>query len=500
MDFYLIIFTTLFSLLISYLRYKYQYWELLGVPQMKMNFLFGNISRLRSISRSEIVSDAYQQFRGKAKFVGTYIFTKPLLVILDLDLVKAILIKDFNKFTDRFQFTSDLDNSIDANLFALHGERWRPLRVKLSPTFTSAKMKFMFPTLVAVARQLDEAFSKELTQAKDGAIELHDMMARYTTDVIGTCAFGVECNSLKDPNVEFRRIGRQIFYPNFLSIRLRLFLITYPGIFKILKYFKFKRANTEVEEFIMRLVRDTVRLREEQKIQRNDFINMLIEMKNTRDDNGMPAMKMEDIAAQVFIFFAAGFETSSSNMTYGLYELAKNPHVQEKARAEIVKVLEKYSGELTYEAMMEMTYLDQVITETLRKYPALGSITRVSVEAYKVPDTDITLEKGTRIFIPAKEIHCDPDIYDNPHEFRPERFDPVEVQKRHPQAFLGFGDGPRNCIGLRFARMQVRVGLITLLKSYRFSFCEKTPKQIEISKYNLVLVPQSGIWLKAERL
>ncbi|XP_036340357.1 cytochrome P450 6a22-like [Rhagoletis pomonella] len=498
MDFYLIIFITLFSLLISYLRYKYQYWELLGVPQMKMNFLFGNISRLRSISRSEIVSDAYQQFRGKAKFVGTYIFTKPLLVILDLDLVKAILIKDFNKFTDRFQYSADLGNSISANLFALHGERWRPLRIKLSPTFTSAKMKFMFPTLVAVARQLDEAFSEELTQAKDGVIELHDMMGRYTTDVIGTCAFGVECNSLKDPNVEFRRIGRQIFYPNFLSIRLRLFLITYSGIFKILKYFR--RTTKEVEEFIMRLVRDTVRLREEQKIQRNDFINLLIEMKNTRDENGKPMLTYEEMAAQVFIFFAAGFETSSSNMTYGLYEMAKNPQLQEKLRAEIVKVLEKYSGELTYEAMMEMTNLDQVITETLRKYPALASLTRISVEDYKLPDTDITLEKGTRIFVPIKEIHYDPDIYKNPHEFRPERFDPVEVQKRHPQAFLGFGDGPRNCIGLRFGRMQVRVGLITLLKSYRFSLCEKTPKQIEISKYSIVLVPGSEVWLKVERL
>ncbi|XP_054742883.1 probable cytochrome P450 6a14 [Anastrepha obliqua] len=499
MDFYFIIFTSLFSLLLSYLRYKYQYWEVRGVPQLKMNYLFGNFFRLGSIHGAELMHEVYQQFRGRGKFVGTYIFTKPILVILDLDLIKSILVKDFNKFTDR---TSDsgADEALASNLFTLHGEKWRPLRAKLTPTFTSAKMKFMFPTLISVAHQLEQALSAHISQVPDGIIEIHDMMARYTTDVIGYCVFGVECNSLKDPNVEFRQIGRRIFFRHFISVRLRLLMITYPVLFKWFKYFQIKRLPTDIVEFMKRLVRETVRMREEQQLQRNDFMNLLIELKNTKDANGMPGMSIEAMAGQVFLFFAAGFETSSSNMSYGLYELAKNPHVQEKLRAEIVSVLAKHNGELTYEAMMEMNYLDQVISETLRKYPALAALTRVSVEEYRLPDTNIILEKGIRVHIPVKELHYDPDIYENPEEFRPERFSPEEVQKRHPQAFLGFGDGPRNCIGLRFARMQVRVGLITLLKSYRFSLSEKTPTQIEFAKFSLVRVPEAGILLKVEKL
>ncbi|XP_054083441.1 probable cytochrome P450 6a14 [Zeugodacus cucurbitae] len=500
MDFYFIIFSTILTLLLSYLRYKYQYWELLGVPQLKMNYLFGNLFRIRTIHKTEIMREVYKEFRGKAKLAGTYIFTKPIAIVLDLDLVKSILIKDFNKFTDRFEQVRSTGSFLNEHLFRLHGEKWRPLRTKLTPTFTSSKMKFMFPTVVTVARQLDETFGGHLAKTPSGDIELHDLMGRFTTDVIGHCAFGVECNSLKDPNVVFRDIGRRIFYPRYLSIRLRTLMITYPALFKYLKFLNIKESPKGVEEFILQLVRDTVRMREEQNIQRNDFINMLIELKNSKDMKGVPPMGIEEMAAQVFVFFAAGFETSSSNMSYGLFELAKNPQVQEKLRAEIVSVLEKHNGELTYEAMMEMTYLDQVITETLRKYPALAALTRVSIDDYKIPDTDITLEKGTRIYIPAKEIHYDPEIYEDPKEFRPERFNPEEVQKRHPQAFLGFGDGPRNCIGLRFGRMQVRVGLITLLKSYRFSLSEKTPTELEISKYSIVLVPQSKVWLKAERL
>ncbi|XP_014100065.1 probable cytochrome P450 6a13 [Bactrocera oleae] len=500
MDFYFIIFSTIFALLISYLRYKYQYWELLGVPQLKMNYFFGNLFRIKTMHKTEILHEVYKEFRGKAKLVGTYVFTKPIAIALDLDLVKSILIKDFNKFTDRLEQRKSTTSYITQHLFRVDGEKWRPLRTKLTPTFTSAKMKFMFPTLVNVAHQMEEAINAHLTKTPSGDIDTHDWMGRFTTDVIGHCAFGVECNSLKDPNVVFRRMGHRIFYPKYFSVRLRTFMLIYPAIFKYLKFFNIKEHSKDVEDFTLQLVRDTLRLREEQNVQRNDFIDLLIELKNSKDMKGVPKMGVEEMAAQVHIFFAAGYETSSSNLSYGLYELAKNPHIQDKLRAEIISVLKKHNGELTYEAMMEMTYLDQLITETLRMYPALGGLTRVSVDDYKVPDTDITLKKGTRVYIPAKEIHYDPDIYDNPKEFRPERFHPDEVQKRHPQAFLGFGDGPRNCIGLRFGRMQVRVGFITLLKSYRFSLSEKTPKELEISKYSIVLVPHSKIWLKAEKL
>ncbi|XP_011192513.1 cytochrome P450 6a22-like [Zeugodacus cucurbitae] len=451
MDIFLVFCSTLIVLLI-YLRHKYQYWQLLGVPQLKMNYIFGNLFRIKTIHTTELIHEVYQQFRGEAKLVGTYIFTQPIAIVLNLDLVKSILIKDFNKFTDRF-IQRKIDSVITDNLFRLHGDQWRPLRTKLTPTFTSAKMKFMFPTVVTVASQLDAVFDSLLANKRSVDVELHDMMGRFTTDVIGHCVFGVECNSLKDPNVVFRRIGHRIFYPRYLSIRLRTFMVTYPAIYKFLKLFNIKETPKDVEAFILQLVRDTVRLREEQNIQRNDFLNLLIELKNSKDLKGLPPMGIEEMAAQVFVFFAAGFETSSSNMAFGLFELAKSPQIQEKLRAEIFSVLEKHNGHLTYEAMMEMTYLDLVITEVLRKYPAFAALTRVSVDDYKIPGTNITLEKGTNIYIPMKEIHYDPEIYENPKEFRPERFNPEEVQKRHPQAFLGFGDGPRNCIGLRFGNL-----------------------------------------------
>lgn len=124
-----------------------------------------------------------------------------------------------------------------------------------------------------------------------------------------------------------------------------------------------------------------------------------------------------------------------------------------------------------------------------------------------MPNTDensaeahIVLERGTKVHIPVRAIHYDPKIYPEPHEFRPERFDPAACLQRHPTAFLGFGDGPRNCIGLRFGRMQVKVGLITLLNNFKFSLPANESSELIIGSKNLLMLPSKGVRLRVERL
>lgn len=125
---------------------------------------------------------------------------------------------------------------------------------------------------------------------------------------------------------------------------------------------------------------------------------------------------------------------------------------------------------------------------------------RVAGEDFQIPDTNIVLPKGTEILIPIWSIHRDPDIYENPLEFRPERFRPSELAERHPQAFLSFGAGPRNCIGMRFGRMQTKIGLIMLLLRYKFLNCADTCKEIEFSDHSSAMNPAKGIYLKIEKV
>lgn len=135
----------------------------------------------------------------------------------------------------------------------------------------------------------------------------------------------------------------------------------------------------------------------------------------------------------------------------------------------------------------------------MRKYPPAGSLFRAATKDYKCADTKMTIPKGMVFIIPVHGIHHDPDIYERPDEFIPERFSPEEVQKRPSCSFLPFGDGPRNCIGRRFGIMELRIGLALLLKHFQFSICDRTPSiPMDVCPKKLILSPIGGVWLNVE--
>lgn len=134
-------------------------------------------------------------------------------------------------------------------------------------------------------------------------------------------------------------------------------------------------------------------------------------------------------------------------------------------------------------------------------HPVVGQLVRSVTKDYQIPGTTHILRKGLRILVPTYSLHHDPDLFPNPDEFLPERFSSMcddELRSEYIN-FLGFGHGPRNCIGIRFAMMQLRVGLVTLLANYTISVCDKTVKQFEYSTSNILMVPNEGVWLNVKK-
>lgn len=345
------------GLLAYYFLNRLNYWKKRGIPHDPPHFLHGNFEGLKTkYHQQDIFQATYNKYKGKAPFVGFYFFQQPMAFIISLDLVKNILIKDFSNFSNRSRFYNEKHDPLSAHLFALDNPKWNQLRKKLTPTFTSGKMKFMFPTVLKVAEEFRDAIQK----TKEGtSVDIKEFFARFTTDVIGTCAFGIECNSLKDPQAEFRIMGRRAFSEMNLGSITMAFATSYPSIARKLGIIVYPK---DVTAFFIKAVKDTVDLREKNNIRRNDFMDMLIELKNKQEEN----ITMEEIAAQAYVFFLAGFETSSTTSGFAMFELALHQDMQDRVRAEINEVLSRYNNEFSYESLKEMTYLDQVISGKYR--------------------------------------------------------------------------------------------------------------------------------------
>ncbi|XP_058065006.1 cytochrome P450 6A1-like, partial [Anopheles bellator] len=256
-----------------WVRQRLSYWKRRGVPAVEPSFPQGN---LRGVGKdyhiSEVLQNCYKQLKGSGNpYGGFYFFINPSAMLLNLDLIKAVLVKDFEYFHDRNVYHNDHDDPLSRHLVAMEGAKWRSLRAKLTPTFTSGKMKMMFATVTAVADQFTHCLTE--TVAGNSEVEMKDLLARFTTDVIGTVAFGLECNSLKDPQAKFRVMGRKVFQPSSYRV-MKFFLATQ---FQDLAHFlRVTLTPPDITEFFMGVVKDTVQYREKNQVQRNDFMTLLM--------------------------------------------------------------------------------------------------------------------------------------------------------------------------------------------------------------------------------
>lgn len=196
---------------------------------------------------------------------------------------------------------------LSAHLFNVDNPKWRILRTKLTPTFTSGKMKMMFGTVCDVGAKLIKTLGEASELAVNNEIEIKDIAARFTTDVIGSCAFGLDTSSLEDPQSLFRKHGKKIFdHPKYKPAVIQFFLM-----FKNLaRKMHVTLTHKDTAEFFFNIVKDTVDYRDKNVVHRNDFMQLLIQLMKTGalegDTTTVGKLTIEEVAAQAFIFFLAG--------------------------------------------------------------------------------------------------------------------------------------------------------------------------------------------------
>lgn len=479
------------------------------------------------------------------RIYGLFDFRKPQYIVRDPEAIKQIAVKDFEHFEDHQPFTDEKTDKLWGNsLFFMKGEKWRQMRATLSPAFTGSKMRQMFELVSECADEAVKHFSKRVESGEKIHIEMHDFFTRYTNDVIASCAFGLKINSHTDPDNEFYSNGKILMNFTGFKVMLRIFVLNkLPAVARALKM---SLSDTAIAKSFKSTIIDTMEVRKNNNIFRPDMINILMQIREgtlkhqtndekTKDKDGFATVDEsevgkvtvnrtwndDEIVAQCFLFFVAGFSTSSVLLTFATYELTVDPDVQQKLYEEIIETESSLGGKrLTYEALQKMKYLDQVICETLRKWPPGVQSDRVCVKDYMYDDGgkyQFKVEKGTTILFPTYGIHHDPRFFKDPEKFDPERFSDENKDDIVPGCYIPFGVGPRNCIGKacvfssgginllkysmyftgsRFALMEIKAILYYLLLNFSFEPNEKTQIPIKLKKTAFNLLPENGMHLK----
>lgn len=485
-------------------RYKFSYWSERGVVGPKPNFFFGHIKKVVT-SKTQFFQpycDNYLKYKH-LPYIGMYSFYQPVLSIHNLEIAKLILIKDFEYFQSRGTYAGGVGDPLAQNLFNIYGKRWKSLRIKMTPIFTPAKLKVMYPIVECIAKQALN-FIDALNLNKH-TVNFSEFYSKYAMEIIANVGFGVQCNSFTNPKAEFYVRGHEYFdHHSFYWRIIRAFAFFAPDTFDKLKI---RRISCEIEDFFYGLVKNTVEYRQKYSIKRKDYLQTLIELKNGHcvDEKGDRyvndfSFTMTDVAANTLLYMIAGYETSATTGQFAAYQLALNPDIQAKARDEIIRVLAKYNGECTYEAQNEMIYLNMVLDETMRIHPSMRALFRRCNKDYKLPNSDLVIEKGTMVFIPIQAIHMDPDIYPEPEKFDPQRFSPENKAKLHPCQWMPFGEGPRKCLGVRQGYIQSKMALIKVLQKYELLLDKRTAVPMKLKNSSLVYAAEGGVWLKLRKL
>ncbi|XP_066905478.1 probable cytochrome P450 6a13 isoform X1 [Halyomorpha halys] len=468
---------TILCLLYKYWVSNYKYWEDRGIPSIPGRFPYGSDVNLTLFRK--FLGDVFHEMCGKfpsSPYFGIYLMRKPVIVINDPEYVQVVLVKEFSSFKARLFVKIPESDLLSHHLINLEGDRWKALRNKLSPTLTSGKLKTMFPLFL----KSSETFDSMLHSHVDSIIDVKDLALRYTTDVICSCAFGLDTNVMEGENYDLIKLGNNTTSKSFLLLFAFLMTTTFP-VFS--EYYKFRWTPEKMESqlFVYNLVKDTINQREKNNIKRNDFLNLLIQLRNKENledeqegtEESVPPfdMNMERMAAQCFVFFIAGYEIASAQ-SFCLYELALNPSIQERVQSEIDQIIKLHAG-ITYDAVKEVTYLDMVVSETMRKYPTIPAISRLCTKSVTMPNGDV-FEKGLFLYIPTWALHHNPQYFPEPEKFNPERFSEENKHNVNPFAYIPFGEGPRSCIGKKFGLLQIKIGLISVLRNYSVEPCEYT--------------------------
>lgn len=385
------------------------------------------------------------------------------------------------------------------------GPKWHAHRKMLTPAFHFKILE----TFVDIFNKNTNILIKKLKcEVGKPCFDIEPYVSDLALDIICESAMGTPVNAQLQDNSRFAEAIREVT----ITIMCRSFMPwLYPKLLFDMSHIG--RAFHRNVKYILDIVDQVIiekkkKLHEENKLKMEEsekhsdecdvrkkyaFLDLMLQY---RDVNSAALSDM-DVRDEVNTFMFAGQDTTKSAMSFALYRLAKHPEIQEEVVKELNAIFGGSDREETYQDLQNMKYLERVIKETLRMYTTVPIIGRRLTHEVTLPNGGYTLPKGTPVLLFLYKLHQNSEIYPNPEEFNPDRFLLENAQNRSPYAYCPFSAGPRNCIGQKFAMLELKSALSSVLRNYRLLPCESGPDVVVSAE--VVLRSATGVHVCIEK-
>lgn len=380
----------------------------------------------------------------------------PLLVVQDFAAAQQVLVADADSYAKPGLIRRVVISGLGNNLFTAQGQEWLDRRHPVAPVFAVSEMNGLGTIMAA-------AVTDQIDRWQPGTLDMQAEMTDLTLNVACRALLGVDA-SVDDLGETVRtefEVLLDWLAAHLPNPALPPAWVPTPGNRAM------KKAKANLQNAVGQLIKD----RRASGAHTDDVLSRLI---RSQQDTGSPSDA--DIVDECIGFLFAGHETTASTLTWALYELAKHQDVQADLANEGDTIRLASPTLHDDSAALEMTVA--VVEETLRLYPSGISIVRIAKNTTAIGDHRV--RKGTIVMISVYCIQRQPNVWERPEQFEPQRpTPPANLGLR--DSFLAFGLGPRRCLGARFARTEMRLALAVICSRWNLTYNQPAPPKPEIA-------------------
>lgn len=436
-------------------------------------FRFGNAKRVFSKNGFEYELDCKARY---GNIWGWYMLTEPRIVVHDPEILRQIQVKKYSTFPNRLQKKSDVGSpSLQKGLLAAENNEWKRMRTTLSPAFSTSKLKLMSPIFDFCVKNTIKVFEKKI-QNNGGIFDTEATFRSLSLDVICSATFSIDVNSQDTkPEPLLSKHAKAFFATDTLAVLTLVVTTAFPLLMKLLP------ADGKQEKharYMKNLCHDLIRNRQQKDTNgeenaRNDIMDLMIDSFISNPalaEKAAKGLTEGEIFSNAATLLLAGYDTTGVAMTYLAYNLAMHNDIQERLQEEIDQAFANQCDH-DIDTVCNIKYLDMCVNENLRLYGPIARSLRTSQRDVTV--NGLNIPKGAVVIIPISALSHDSEYWNDPMVFNPERM--RNIDEIDPMVFQPFGNGPRNCIGLKFALVEMKLAFCALLRRYSFRATMETP-------------------------